>query len=189
MSGRFAAKSPINVYWICLDFLGFSRPNRDLSMGYAAYSGKNFSPSFSLALRGAGTGACGRGHAEGQDCSWGKLNLVSIFWQEIVVRAVPFRLNQKAEMPVEKSAGGLGPKLKPMRLPPRCRSALKPKFYAIWKTPRNLSGLQSVDERTHRIAPKASAPSVRSKGGFYDSMDAWRRGCDTDLRLFFGGAS
>ena len=33
---RFAAKTPI--YWLLdfLDFLGFSRPNRDLSMGYAA---------------------------------------------------------------------------------------------------------------------------------------------------------
>jgi hypothetical protein len=125
---RFAAKVPAYGRWISLDFLGFSRPNRDLSMGYAAYSGKNFSPSFSLALRGAGTGACGRGHAEGQDCSWGKLNLVSIFWQEIVVRAVPFRLNQKAEMPVEKSAGGLGPKLKPMRLSPTMPVGFKTKI-------------------------------------------------------------
>jgi hypothetical protein len=47
-----------------------------------------------------------------------------IFWQEIVVRAVLFRpprsksreARRKAEKPVEKSAGGLGPKLKPMRL-------------------------------------------------------------------------
>jgi hypothetical protein len=31
---RFAAKTLINGYWIFLDFLGFSRPNRDLSMGY-----------------------------------------------------------------------------------------------------------------------------------------------------------
>jgi hypothetical protein len=47
---------------------------------------KNLAP-FSLALRGAGTGACGRGHAEAQDCSWGKLKLVSDFLQEILVRA------------------------------------------------------------------------------------------------------
>ena len=31
----FAAKTPILSYWISLDFLGFSRPKRDFSMGYA----------------------------------------------------------------------------------------------------------------------------------------------------------
>src|SRR5580704_13280842 len=45
--GRFAAKNPAYESWISLDFLGFSRPNRDFSMGYTAFSGKNFSPSFS----------------------------------------------------------------------------------------------------------------------------------------------
>jgi hypothetical protein len=37
---------------------------------------RGFSP-----LRRAGTGACGRGHAEAQDCSWGELNLTSDFLQ------------------------------------------------------------------------------------------------------------
>jgi hypothetical protein len=32
--------------WISLDFLGFSRPNRDLSMGYADFSRKFFSHRF-----------------------------------------------------------------------------------------------------------------------------------------------
>src|SRR5271163_2141911 len=41
--GCFAAKTPDHVGWISLDFLGFSRPNRDFSMGYAGFSGKNFS--------------------------------------------------------------------------------------------------------------------------------------------------
>jgi hypothetical protein len=36
-------------------------------------------------VRSAGTGACGRGHAEAQDCSRGKLNLISVFQQQIVV--------------------------------------------------------------------------------------------------------
>jgi hypothetical protein len=45
--GRFAAKTPAYEPWISLDFLGFSRPDRDFSMGYADFSGKNFSPSFS----------------------------------------------------------------------------------------------------------------------------------------------
>jgi hypothetical protein len=34
--GRFAAKTRAHEGWISLDFLGFSRPNRDFSMGYAA---------------------------------------------------------------------------------------------------------------------------------------------------------
>jgi hypothetical protein len=34
--GHFAAKTPVYEGWISLDFLGFSRPNRDLSMGCAA---------------------------------------------------------------------------------------------------------------------------------------------------------
>ena len=32
---RFAAKTPDYKGWISLDFLGFSRPNLDFSMGYA----------------------------------------------------------------------------------------------------------------------------------------------------------
>jgi hypothetical protein len=33
---RFAAKVPAHEPWIVLDFLGFSRPKRDFSMGCAA---------------------------------------------------------------------------------------------------------------------------------------------------------
>jgi hypothetical protein len=29
-------------YWISLDFLGFSRPNLDLSMGYTRFSAEGF---------------------------------------------------------------------------------------------------------------------------------------------------
>jgi hypothetical protein len=59
--------------------------------------GGNFFLSPFPGVRSAGTGACGRGHAEAQDCSWGKLNLVSDFLQWIVVRAVPLgRFNPKA---------------------------------------------------------------------------------------------
>ena len=38
---RFAAKTPVKAYWICLDFLGFSRQNLDFSMGYTG-SGEKF---------------------------------------------------------------------------------------------------------------------------------------------------
>jgi hypothetical protein len=37
--------------------------------------------SLSVALRGAGMGARGRGDAEAQDCSWDKLNLFYDFLQ------------------------------------------------------------------------------------------------------------
>jgi hypothetical protein len=46
VGGRFAAKTLINGYWISLDFLGFSRPNRDLSMGYEDLIEKFFSLAF-----------------------------------------------------------------------------------------------------------------------------------------------
>jgi hypothetical protein len=40
--GRFAAKAPDSERWISLDFLGFSRANRDFSMGYAGFSREEF---------------------------------------------------------------------------------------------------------------------------------------------------
>src|ERR1700729_30807 len=43
---RFAAKTPEYEVWISLDFLGFSRPNRDLSMGYKRFSEEDFSSRF-----------------------------------------------------------------------------------------------------------------------------------------------
>jgi hypothetical protein len=42
---RFAAKTPARDDWIGLDFLGFSRQNLDISMGYAESCGKKFSPA------------------------------------------------------------------------------------------------------------------------------------------------
>jgi hypothetical protein len=43
---RFGSKTPAKACWISLDFLGFSRQNRDLSMGYAGFSLENFSSGF-----------------------------------------------------------------------------------------------------------------------------------------------
>jgi hypothetical protein len=61
-----AAKAPDNAYWIVLDFLGFSRLNLDLSMGYADFRGQNFLEPFSPCVRADGAGVCGRGHMEGR---------------------------------------------------------------------------------------------------------------------------
>jgi hypothetical protein len=42
----FCGKFPCFKPWISLDFLGFSRPKLDLSMGYAGFSLKEFSAPF-----------------------------------------------------------------------------------------------------------------------------------------------
>jgi hypothetical protein len=47
LAGRcFGAKTPPYWGWISLDFLGFSSPNRTLSMGYAGFSLEKFSQRF-----------------------------------------------------------------------------------------------------------------------------------------------
>jgi hypothetical protein len=60
----FPAKTPADEGWISLDFLGFSRPNRDLSEGYAGKSADNFSWRFPRTVRPPGrqptVEACGR---------------------------------------------------------------------------------------------------------------------------------
>jgi hypothetical protein len=40
----------------------------------------------------------------------------------------------------------------------------------------------------HTADRQALAPTAKSDGGFYGSMDACRRYCDADLRFVFGGA-
>jgi hypothetical protein len=46
----FRSERPALVGWILLDFLGFSRPNLDFSMGYADFCRKNISRAFSVAI-------------------------------------------------------------------------------------------------------------------------------------------
>src|ERR1700722_18017695 len=53
--GRFAVKTPADEGWIVLDFLGFSRLNREFSMGYEARSGENFSCAFPHPKRRTGS--------------------------------------------------------------------------------------------------------------------------------------
>jgi hypothetical protein len=42
-TGQLSAKTKDFRYWIFLDFLGFSRPKRDFSMGCAGFCGEDFS--------------------------------------------------------------------------------------------------------------------------------------------------
>ena len=68
--------------------------------------------------READKGAAGRGYAEGQDCSWGKLNSISVSLQEIAAKWVlslggatgTFNgnaIDSKAKGNVERSPAGL----------------------------------------------------------------------------------
>jgi hypothetical protein len=86
---RFAAKPKDYGYWISLDFLGFSRANRDFSMGYTDKTEKSFSSRFCRRERAVETVKPTIWHGEGTDCSWGKLNSISNFPQDIATR---FRL-------------------------------------------------------------------------------------------------
>jgi hypothetical protein len=51
---RFTAKTVVYEGWIVLDFLGFSRPNRDLSMGYAEKARQIFFAALCLAFEAPG---------------------------------------------------------------------------------------------------------------------------------------
>jgi hypothetical protein len=73
--------------WKGLDFLGFSRPNRAFSMGYAGFSLKEISRAFCRRAR-TGTAAHDFCLRRGKDWSSGKRNSISAFLQEIAVRTV-----------------------------------------------------------------------------------------------------
>ena len=82
--GCFALKARptwVGLSWISLDSLVRIETYQWVTRHKV---GKFFSLAFPLTSRGPGTGACGRGHAEAQDCSWAKLTLVSDFLQTIV---------------------------------------------------------------------------------------------------------
>ena len=84
--GRFAPKAPLlsdGLSWISLDSLVRIETFQWVTRLEA---GKLYSRAFSLAFAAPGREPVGRGHAEAQDCSWGKLNLISDFLQGIVVR-------------------------------------------------------------------------------------------------------
>jgi hypothetical protein len=65
--------------WICLDFLGFSRPNPDFSVGYADKTTQSFSRRPG-SLKGDSATETLRNAV---DCSWRKRNSLSDFLQEI----------------------------------------------------------------------------------------------------------
>jgi hypothetical protein len=76
-----AAKTLVYEGWKGLDFLGFSRPNLAVSMGYAGFSLKEISRALSPARQNLGTAAHDFGPRKGTDWSWGKGNSLSAFLQ------------------------------------------------------------------------------------------------------------
>jgi hypothetical protein len=88
LDGRhLAAKAPSQGGWISLDFLGFSRQNLYLSIGYADFPATGISRPLSRREK-PGTGAIGLAGAEGGIGHADKHNASSDFPQESV-RALP----------------------------------------------------------------------------------------------------
>jgi hypothetical protein len=88
--GRFAAKTPARECWISLDFLGFSRPNRDFSMGYADFSAKNFSPPFSAGAEAPEREPHGLGMRKGRIVHGSSLTRFLIFCKRLSSEPFPF---------------------------------------------------------------------------------------------------
>jgi hypothetical protein len=89
--GRFAPKAPllsVGFPWISLNSLVRIETFPWVTWHEAR---KPFSRAFSPALKSAGMGAAFATTRKRQDCSWGKLNLISDFLQGIVIRLVPSR--------------------------------------------------------------------------------------------------
>jgi hypothetical protein len=80
-----------------LDFLGFSRQNQDLSMGYTEFSAKNFSSPFICGVGGAGTVGLAFGTRKGRAVHGAKLTLISDLLQSVVVDRA--RTNQQHAAP------------------------------------------------------------------------------------------
>jgi hypothetical protein len=75
-------KTPAFGGLISLDFLGFSREKRDLSMVYTRFPLEIFSARF-CRREGPSKRRPTIRHAKRTDCSWGKLTSTSDFLQEI----------------------------------------------------------------------------------------------------------
>jgi hypothetical protein len=71
--------------WIFLDFLGFSRQNRDFSMGYAGFVGNNFFVRLGPDVSSATTVSLAFGMQKGVVAHGLKLTAISAFLQAIVV--------------------------------------------------------------------------------------------------------
>jgi hypothetical protein len=85
-TGPFAYEIPDFGGWKSLDFLGFSRPNQDLSMGYEGFSESVFSlrflPDVTVATHDRRWSSWA---LEAQASPWSKLRLISDFLQGIAV--------------------------------------------------------------------------------------------------------
>jgi hypothetical protein len=90
----FPCESAVYSDWISLDFLGFSRPNRDLSMRYAGFSAKIFSWPPSSLMADAREQEITAHNVEIRK-SHAQLNLISDFLQSLVAGGALGCLNPK----------------------------------------------------------------------------------------------
>ena len=75
-----------------------------------------------------------------------------------------------------------------MRVVAPMQSALEPKSYAVWRTPKGtFRRLKRFINATTGRADNIGN-SAKFRGGFYVSMDACGRDRDTDLRVVFSSA-
>jgi hypothetical protein len=79
--GLFAANVPVWGYLISLDFLGFSRPNRDLSMGYKEFPLTSFSRALVAYVGASHRAVAVEAMQEMQDRSSNEPNTISDFLQ------------------------------------------------------------------------------------------------------------
>jgi hypothetical protein len=79
--GPFGRENPCFEGWKGLDFLGFSRPERDISMSYAGFSLNEISRALLPPARTAGTAARDFGLAERDGLVMGQGNSISAFLQ------------------------------------------------------------------------------------------------------------
>jgi hypothetical protein len=79
----FGSKTPLKAYWNSLDFLGFSRPNRDFSMGCAGKPRSVFSWRISLASAALEQGSWSLGASKAESLIGQSLTLLLIFCKKM----------------------------------------------------------------------------------------------------------
>jgi hypothetical protein len=89
-TGLFPRESKEFSYWILLDFLGFSRPNLDLSMGYEDFRGENFSRALSPRHKTHWDGRRRSSHAAGRIVHGAILTRFLIFFKRLPFEPFPF---------------------------------------------------------------------------------------------------
>jgi len=151
--GCFVLKTPSQGGWKSLDFLGFSRPNLDLSMGYERFSRIIFRRAFSRTSRSPRRAPVVVDWQKRWNYTWSKPRLVSDFLQGTVHwrptpsphEGTPFSPREKGEASsaARRPAPGGGEPVRPTQLEPVERAI------AEAAQGRDVVGEQHEPERQH----------------------------------------